>query len=69
MGDRRQPAVLHCSYVTVGQLILEVELPRGMKDILSDDSCQVRLDAKEFLSEVGVLDFRQACGPVFEMFW
>ena len=50
-------------------MIVEVELPRVTKDIFRDDSCQVRLDAKEFLSEVGVLDFRQAFGPVLEMSW
>ena len=40
-----------------------------MEDIFGDDSCQVRLDAKEFLSKVGVLDFRQAFGPLLEMRW
>ena len=59
----------HCIYFTVRQLIVEVELPRATEDIFGDDSCQVRLDAKEFLSEVGVLDFRQAFGPQLEMRW
>src|SRR3954471_17254664 len=40
-----------------------------MKDIFRDDSYQLRLDAKEFLSEVSVLDYRQAFGPVVEMSW
>src|SRR4051812_23669448 len=56
-------------YFTVGQLIVEVELLRATEDIFGDDSCQIRLDAKEFLSEVGVLDFRQAFGPLVEMRW
>ena len=46
-----------------------MEPPRATKDIFGDDSCQVRLDAQEFLSEVGVLDFRQAFGPLLEMSW
>ena len=45
-----------CFYFTVGRLIFEVELPRGTKDILMDDFRKLRLDAKEFLSEVRVLD-------------
>ena len=47
----------------------EVELPRGMKDILMDDVRKLRLDAKEFLSDVRVLDCRQARGPIFEIIW
>ena len=34
-----------------------------------DDFCKLRLDAKEFLSEVGVLDCRQVCGPIFDIIW
>ena len=56
-----------CVYLTFGRLISEVELPRGTKDILMDDFCKLRLDAKEFLSDVRVLDCRQACGPIFEI--
>ena len=58
-----------CFYLTVGWLISEVELPRGTKDILIDDFRKLRLDAKEFLSDVLVLDCRQACGPIFEIIW
>src|SRR3954468_620655 len=50
-------------------MIVAVELSRATEDIFGDDSCQVRLDAKEFLSEVGVLDFRQVFGPLLEMRW
>src|SRR4051812_23772805 len=69
MSDRRQPTISACIYFTVGRLFVEVELPRVTKDIFRDDSCKLRLDAKEFLSEVGVLDFRQAFGPFLEMIW
>ena len=48
--------LLHCVYLAVGWLKFEVELPRGTKDILMDDFCKLRLDAKEFLSDVCVLD-------------
>ena len=58
--------LLDCVDVTVGRLISEVELPRGTKDILMDDFCKLRLDAKEFLSDVRVRDFRHARGPIFE---
>ena len=58
-----------CVYLTVGRLIFEVELPRGMKDILMDDFRKLQLDAKEFLSDVRVLDCRQARGPIFEIIW
>ena len=58
-----------CVYLTIGRLLSEVELPRGTKDILMDDFCKLRLDAKEFLSEVRVLDCRQACGPIFDIIW
>ena len=34
-----------------------------------DDFRKLRLDAKEFLSDVRVLDCRQACGPIFEISW
>ena len=61
--------LLRCVYLTVGRLIFEVELPRGTKDILMDDFCKLRLNAKEFLSDVRVLDCRQACGPIFEIIW
>ena len=47
----------------------EIELPQGMKDILMDDFRKLRLDAKEFFSDVRVLDCRQACGPIFEIIW
>ena len=58
--------LLHCVDVTVGRLISEVELPRGTKDMLMDDVRKLRLDAKEFLSEVRVLGCRQPRGPIFE---
>ena len=45
------------------------ELPQGMKDISMDDVRKLRLDAKEFLSDVRVLDCRQARGPIFEIIW
>ena len=56
-----------CVYLTVGQLLSDVELPRGTKDILMDDFRKLRLDAKEFLSVV--LDCRQTCDPIFEIIW
>ena len=56
-------------YLTIGRLISDEELPQGMKDILMDDVRKLRLDAKEFLSEVRVLDCRQARGPIFEIIW
>ena len=59
----------HFIYLTVGRLISEEELPRGMKDILMDDVRKLRLDAKEFLSDVRVLDCRQARGPIIEIIW
>ena len=59
----------HCVDVTVGRLISEVELPRGTKDILMDNFRKLRVDAKEFLSDVRVLDCRQARGPIFEIIW
>ena len=46
-----------------------IELPRGTKDNLMDDFRKLRLDAIEFLSDVRVLDCRQACGPFFEIIW
>ena len=58
-----------CVYLTVARLLSEVELPRGTKDILMDDFRKLRLDAKEFLSEVRVLDCRQACDPIFDIIW
>ena len=59
----------HSVYLNVGRLISEEELPRGMKDILMDDVRKLRLDAKEFLSDIRVLDCRQARGPIFEIIW
>ena len=58
-----------CVYLTVGRLFSEVELSRCTNAILMDDFCKLRLDAKEFLSEVRVLDCRQACGPIFDIIW
>ena len=68
----RSPLACNLSIVSIsllGSWIFDVELPRATEDIFGDDSCQVRLDAKEFLSEVGVLDFRQTFGPQLEMRW
>ena len=56
-----------CVYLTVGRLLFEVELPRGTKDILMDDFRKLRLDLKEILSDVRVLDCRHARGPIFEL--
>ena len=41
----------------------EIEQPRGTKDILMDDLRKLRLDAKEFLSDVRVLDLPTSVRP------
>ena len=69
MGDLRQPAILALYLFHYWAVDCCGGTPRAMEDIFGDDSCQVRLDAKELLSEVGVLDFRQAFGPQLEMRW
>ena len=57
-----------CVYLTVGRLLSKVEQPRGTKDILMDDFHKLRLDAKEFLSDVRVLDCRQSWAQSLRLF-
>ena len=69
VGVMKERALSACICSVVSNVRSEVELPRGTKDILMDDFRKLRLDAKEFLSEVRVLDCRQPCDPIFEIIW